>query len=151
MNKENVFELLQSAFIAQLSLTEKYRSYKEVSEILTPYFSKEYIEIFTNEHLHHDDQGYRILGADVFDYFIPFFSYNKQTNVEFNSDKIIVYEFFPASYAGGVIWDDHYKTIVLTKQQSNWIISDYVFSSQKPNDLEKLETKPNHSSSSVES
>nr|WP_017753542.1 DUF3993 domain-containing protein [Calidifontibacillus oryziterrae] len=131
--KNEIFTFLQEAFVAQLSLAEKYRTQQEVSEILSPFFTEEYQLLFTKEHLFLEPEGVIMYGTDIPDYFIPFYSYNDNTKLLTTLDKIIVYEYFLPQLEGSIIWDQpHYQILTITKTTSGWQISDYEISEAKP-------------------
>ena len=51
LNQEEIFAFLEEAFSAQVSLSEVERSLEEVKEVLVPYFSDDYIDMFIKENV----------------------------------------------------------------------------------------------------
>lgn len=138
-SRNQIFTLLEEAFYAQLSLTEDYRTMEEIESILSPYFTDEYIELFLEEHLSEDENGYIILGSDTFYYVVPFFSYDKTTKLIQKGDKMIVYEYFAPFYEGGVVWEGHFEGLSLLNNDG-WKISHYYNDTVKPQLKQSFET-----------
>lgn len=134
LSQEQVFSLLQEAFTAQTSLTNEFRSYDEVQQILSPYFNEEYMNKFLEENVIKEEQGYIVYGSDFAFYFIPFYSYSEQTKILFDKEenKIFVYEFFESPESGPVAYDDHFEVITLEKINSNWLITELSIEDEAP-------------------
>lgn len=133
LTKDETFLFLQDAFLAQLSLGDNYRTPEEVSQILSPFFTDHYQQLFNTEHLFSEPEGLIMYGTDVMDYFIPLYSYDENTKVMTTSNKIIVYEYFLPQIEGSVIWDKpHYEVLTITRSNGDWQISDYEISEEKP-------------------
>lgn len=133
MSREDTFLFLQEAFKAQTSLGDQFRTEKEIRDVLSPYFTDEYQKLFIAEHIFSEPEGFILYGSDVFDYFIPMYSYDDNTKIITDRNKIIVYEYFLPELDGPVIWDKpHYESITLKKIKSGWRISDYNISEEKP-------------------
>lgn len=133
MTKEETFPFLQEALSAQLSLGDKFRSEKEISDVLSPYFTEEYQNLFVAEHIFSEPEGLIMYGSDVFDYFIPMYSYDENTKIMTEKNKIIVTEYFLPQLEGPVIWErPHYESITIIKTNNGWKISEYLISEDKP-------------------
>jgi Protein of unknown function (DUF3993) len=114
-DEKGIFELLKSGFMAQVSLSEKGRSLKEVALILEPYFSDSFIEIFLNENIVEEGGQYVTYGSDFAPYYIPFYSYSDKTRVVNHNDSIFVVEFFPPVTEGPVNYDGHYQAVEIER------------------------------------
>lgn len=133
MTKEETFLFLQDALSAELSLGDKFRSEKEMTEVLSPYFTNDYQKLFIAEHIFSEPEGFIMYGSDVFDYFIPMYSYDDNTKIITGKNKMIVTEYFLPQLEGPVIWDKpHYESITIIKTKDGWKISDYLISEKKP-------------------
>lgn len=138
LSEEEAFRFLQEALDAQIALTEKPRSMKEIEESLGQYFTKEYtkdfIEMNVKENM--DGTGYLAYGTDFALYYIPFFTYDENTKLAYDSkrDKWYVYEWFEESSEGPVSYAGHYEAIGLTFTNNGWSIDDYQISFD-PNEL----------------
>lgn len=133
MTKEETFLFLQDALSAELSLGDKFRSEKEMTEVLSPYFTNDYQKLFIAEHIFSEPEGFIMYGSDVFDYFIPMYSYDNNTKIITGKNKMIVTEYFLPQLEGPVIWDKpHYESITIIKTKDGWKISDYLISEKKP-------------------
>jgi hypothetical protein len=108
-----VLEFLQSAFMAQVSLSEKGRSLNGVRSILEPYFNESFIQLFLNENIVEESGQYLTYGSDFAPYYIPFYSYSDKTKVVNHHDSIFVVEFFPTVTEGPVNYEGHYEAVEL--------------------------------------
>ncbi|MED4353040.1 DUF3993 domain-containing protein [Schinkia azotoformans] len=133
MTREETFLFLQEALSAQLSLGDKFRSEQEISDVLSPYFTEDYQKLFVAEHIFSEPEGFIMYGTDVFDYFIPMYSYDVNTKIMTDKNKIIVTEYFLPQLEGPVVWEKpHYESITIIKTKAGWKISDYLVSEDKP-------------------
>ncbi|OEH94455.1 DUF3993 domain-containing protein [Bacillus solimangrovi] len=124
-DREEVFQFLEEAYAAQLSLNEKYRSLDEVHKHLNPYFTKDYTNIFVTERLFHDDEGYYLPGSDSFYAFVPHFKFNERTKIDMiDEHTLIVSEWFEANNEGPWSWDAHEEDVILKKQDGTFKIYD---------------------------
>lgn len=137
-----VLEILQNAFAAQVSLSMEYRTYEEVKEVLTPYFSDEYAERFLHDNLVEHENRFIILGSDSANYFIPFFTYSDETKVVYdqNENKIYVYEYFEEVLEGPVTYDSHYETITFEKENDRWVVKNLTISDNLEKKIEETTT-----------
>ncbi|MEH7177353.1 DUF3993 domain-containing protein [Neobacillus vireti] len=135
--KTEVFSLLQEAFETQISLSEKTRTKKEIIELLDPYFSKVYQELFWNENIFEEEGEFVTYGSDFAQYYIPFFQYSNKTKVVISSDRIYVFEFFPASTDGPVGYDEHYEGVLLNKVNGGWKVDQFLYNNIPDSVLEK--------------
>lgn len=133
MSRDETFLFLQDALAAQLSLGDMFHTEKEVIAVLSPYFSNDYQKLFIEEHIFSEPEGLILYGTDVFDYFIPMYSYDSNTKIMSKKNKMMVYEYFLPQIDGPVIWDKpHYEILTLTKTKEGWKISDFFISEDKP-------------------
>ncbi|SEN32419.1 Protein of unknown function [Mesobacillus persicus] len=122
LNQEEIFAFLEDAFSAQVSLSEVERSLEGVKEVLFPYFSDDYIDMFIKENVVEENGKFFTLGSDFARYYIPFYTYSNQTKVVQLNDSVFVVEFFPASTEGPVTYDDHYVALELKSENTGWKI-----------------------------
>ena len=152
LNKEEAFRLLQNAFKTQVALSEKPRSMEEVKESLKRYFTPEYtndfIEMNVQENM--DGEGYLAYGTDFALYYIPFFTYDENTKVGYDSDlnQWYVYEWFEESSEGPVTYNGHYEAVGLTFEDGRWAVDDYQiqFNPDELSTSADLEDEPNNKS-----
>jgi hypothetical protein len=126
LSREMVFQFLESAFRAQISLSEKDRPIEEVHSILDAYFSKDYKRRFLDVNLHEENGKFFTYGTDFGEYYIPFFDYSEYTKVVIEQTEIYVFEYFPQNQQGPVGYDSHYEGILLKKYGDQWKISEYL-------------------------
>ena len=152
LNEEEAFRLLQNAFKTQVALSEKPRSMEEVKESLGRYFTPEYtndfIEMNVQENM--DGEGYLAYGTDFALYYIPFFTYDENTKVGYDSDlnQWYVYEWFEESSDGPVTYNGHYEAVGLTFEDGRWAVDDYQiqFNPDELSTSADLEDEPNNKS-----
>ena len=152
LNEEEAFRLLQNAFKTQVALSEKPRSMEEVKESLGRYFTPEYtndfIEMNVQENM--DGEGYLAYGTDFALYYIPFFTYDENTKVGYDSDlnQWYVYEWFEESSEGPVTYNGHYEAVGLTFEDGRWAVDDYQiqFNPDELSTSADLEDEPNNKS-----
>ena len=123
--KEDVYEFLESAFLAQVSLSERGRSMAEVEEALDPFFKDGYKDEFIKENIVKENGEYWAYGSDFSRYYIPFYTFSEKTKIISIEDRIVVVEYFPASEEGPVGYKSHYKGIELEMVNGSWKASTY--------------------------
>ncbi|UII57225.1 DUF3993 domain-containing protein [Cytobacillus spongiae] len=121
--RKDMFKFLQSAFEAQVSLSEKERSMEEVNKVLSPYFSKEYSELFLEENLHSFNGQFITFGTDFAFFYIPYFSYTDDTKIVREDNLVYVFEFFPANNEGPVSYSDHYDGLLLEETSEGVLVT----------------------------
>lgn len=122
-----VFKVLAEAFQAQVSLSEEKRDRAEVDGILSPYFTRQAASIFLEENLHEKNGKYFTLGSDFAIYYIPFFTYSKETKIKSEEDRLVVYEFFPTNTEGPVSYESHYQGVLMVREQGRWKVSEFYY------------------------
>jgi hypothetical protein len=125
-NREKVFQFLESAFQAQLSLSEKDRTIEEIEAVLSPYFTKQYQEEFLKLNLHEGNGKYFTYGTDFGQLYIPFFAFSKNTKMVIEEEKIYVFEYFPKNLQGPVGYESHYEGLLIDKIEEQWKVSRYL-------------------------
>lgn len=134
--REEIFQVLQEGFRAQVSLSEEKRDLAEVYETLAPYFTKQTASDFLEENLYEKNGKYFTLGSDFALYYIPFFTYSEETKIKTGEDSLFVYEFFPEISEGIVTYKSHYQGILLVREQEKWKISEFYYNVDPENLLE---------------
>lgn len=125
--KDEVFKLLNEAFEVQVSLSEQPRSKEEIIDLLTPYFTEDYLKLFWEENIFEEKGKFITYGSDFALYYIPFFQYSDDTKVIIAPEGIYVFEYFPASIEGPVGYDDHYEGVLFKKVSENWKVNQYLY------------------------
>ena len=126
-NREEVLTFAQSAFEAQVSISEKPRTIDEIDKILSPYFSGAAKELFYEENLFIENGLFITYGTDFPIYYIPFFTYSEETKVVWMDQKIYLFEFFPKSEEGPVSYESHYEGVLLTNDEGEWKIAEFLY------------------------
>ncbi|MBS4172324.1 DUF3993 domain-containing protein [Bacillus sp. FJAT-49736] len=121
-------QFVQAAFHTQVVLSEKERSLKNVEEMLSNYFTKEFISQFNMENLVKTKNGYQTFGSDFPLYYIPFFSYDERTKVKKIGRKVYVYENMAKKDAGPVVYKNDYQGVRITNINGKWKIDEILYS-----------------------
>ncbi|MCM3029143.1 MULTISPECIES: DUF3993 domain-containing protein [unclassified Niallia] len=121
--RKDVLLFLEEAFHAQVHLSEKHRELSEVNALLTPYFSDDYINKFLKANLVKENGKYIIYGSDFAPYYIPYFQFSENTEIDIHSQKIYVYEYFESPDDGPLYYEDHYEGMLLEKINGQWKVS----------------------------
>jgi hypothetical protein len=124
-DREEAFSILESAFEAQMSLSEKVRTMAEVDDVLNPYFTEDYKQKFLEENLVEEDGHYFTYGSDFALYYIPFYQYTEETKVVGIEDSLYIVEHFPASEDGPVSYESHYEGVQLVTEDGSWKVAAY--------------------------
>ncbi|MGM0902534.1 MAG: DUF3993 domain-containing protein [Bacillota bacterium] len=116
-DEREMFDFLKSAFTAQVSLSEKGRSLKEVELILEPYFSESFIHLFLKENIVEESGQYLTYGSDFAPHYIPFYTYSDKTKIVNHNGSIFVVEFFPTVTEGPVTYEGHYQAVEMERTE----------------------------------
>jgi hypothetical protein len=125
--REKVFNFLEEAFEAQVSLSEEGRTMAEIGEILDPYFTGDYKTKFIKENVVGQENDYMTYGTDFAPYYIPFYAFSEETKVVDMGNEIYVLEYFPGNGEGPVSYENHYEGLKLVKEKGSWKVADYMY------------------------
>jgi hypothetical protein len=125
-SREKVFQFLESAFQAQISLSEKDRTMEEIDALLDPFFTKQYQQQFLEVNLQEQNGKFFTYGTDFGQLYIPFFAFSENTKVVIEKKKIYVFEYFPKNQLGPVGYDAHYEGLLIDKMEEQWKVSQYL-------------------------
>ncbi|MBU8877634.1 DUF3993 domain-containing protein [Bacillus sp. FJAT-29790] len=126
-NEQVVLQFLDTAFQAQVSLSEKERSMDEINELLSPYFTEDNKKQFLAENLVSENGRYLTYGTDAPLFYIPFFTFSDETKVVWTKYKIYVFEYFPENDEGPVSYESHYEGLILVKENGKWKVAEYLY------------------------
>lgn len=123
LSDKEIAQFLDTALNAQLSLNNEQRSLSEVKEVLSPYFTEAYMEMFIRERLFQENKGWYLPGSDDYYAFVPLFSYDERTVIHHTDRLIKISEFVEANDQGPWSWDAHTESLVLRYTTEGWKIS----------------------------
>jgi hypothetical protein len=138
LTRKEVIAFLKGGFEAQVALSEQLRTKKEVTDLLNPYFSEKYLNLFWKENIVEEEGKYGTYGSDFALYYIPYYQFSKKTKVEIGSKEIYVYEYFPANEEGPVSYKSHYEGLLLKKIAGKWKIDQYLNEAHPKPTLKKV-------------
>ncbi|MGE7764310.1 DUF3993 domain-containing protein [Peribacillus sp. NPDC096540] len=132
LHREEVFSLVQEALVNQGSISEEVRTKKAIKEKLYTHFTENFTEKFVEANVVKVDGGFAAYGSDFAPYYIPFFSYNENTEVVYgkSGEFIYVQEEFPVSEDGPVSSGKHIESVTLKKENNEWKVADVMYESE---------------------
>ncbi|WP_170971538.1 DUF3993 domain-containing protein [Peribacillus simplex] len=133
LHREEVLSLVQDAMENQGSISEEVRTKEAIEGKLDKHFTDDFIKKFVQANVVKVDGGYTAFGSDFAPYYIPFFSYDKNTEIiyEKNGDYIYVQEEFRDTGDGPVSMEKHVESVTLKKENGVWKITDVKYGSEK--------------------
>ncbi|WP_170974029.1 DUF3993 domain-containing protein [Peribacillus simplex] len=133
LHREEVLSLVRDAMENQGSISEEVRTKEAIEGKLDKHFTDDFIKKFVQANVVKVDGGYTAFGSDFAPYYIPFFSYDKNTEIiyEKNGDYIYVQEEFRDTGDGPVSMEKHVESVTLKKENGVWKITDVKYGSEK--------------------
>ncbi|MFJ7508163.1 DUF3993 domain-containing protein [Peribacillus simplex] len=133
LNREEVLSLVQDAMKNQSSISEEVSTKETIEGKLDKHFTGDFIEKFVQANVVKVDGGYTAFGSDFAPYYIPFFSYDKNTEIvyEKNGDFIYVQEEFQDTGDGPSSMEKHVESVTLKKENDVWKVMDVKYESEK--------------------
>lgn len=132
IHREKVLSLVQEALNDQSSLSQEVRTKKDIKEKLNNHFTEEFADKFIEANVTKVEGGYMAFGTDFAPYYIPFFSYDDNTEVTYGEDAKYIYvqEAFEATEGGPVSSGKHVEVVTLKKENNVWKIADVSYISE---------------------
>ncbi|WP_260284145.1 DUF3993 domain-containing protein [Peribacillus aracenensis] len=133
LHREEVLSLVQDAMENQGSISEEVRTKEAIEAKLGKHFTGDFIKKFVEANVVEVDGGYMAFGSDFAPYYIPFFSYDKNTEIVYgkNGDVIYVQEKFQDTGDGPVSMKKHVESVTLKKENDVWKVMDVNYESDK--------------------
>ncbi|MFE4703979.1 DUF3993 domain-containing protein [Peribacillus simplex] len=133
LHREEVLSLVQDAMENQGSISEEVRTKEAIEGKLDKHFTADFIKKFVQANVVKVDGGYTAFGSDFAPYYIPFFSYDKNTEIVYgkNGDVIYVQEEFQDTGDGPVSMEKHVESVTLKKENDVWKVMDVKYESDK--------------------
>ncbi|MEY8189212.1 DUF3993 domain-containing protein [Peribacillus simplex] len=133
LHREEVLSLVQDAMENQGSISEEVRTKEAIEGKLDKHFTGDFIKKFVEANVVEVDGGYMAFGSDFAPYYIPFFSYDKNTEIVYgkNGDVIYVQEEFQDIGDGPVSMKKHVESVTLKKENDVWKVMDVNYESDK--------------------
>jgi Protein of unknown function (DUF3993) len=115
--------LVKEAFQTQVSLSEKPQPMENIEKQLHDSFTEELTNSFIEENVVAAEGGYLTFGSDFAPHYVPFFSYDKSTNVQYTDGKWYIWEERSGEEVGPVSTASGVEAVVLTKEKGDWKVS----------------------------
>ena len=120
---QDIYQFLQESHQKQIDQhTKSFYSKSEIQDALGSHFTREYSQFFIEEMFWFQDGAWRVIPTDYLIGYVPDFSYNGETKIEYKGNHIIVSEFFPANDYGPVSWEAHTQTVTIAYSTKGLII-----------------------------
>ncbi|EMA6341348.1 DUF3993 domain-containing protein [Bacillus cytotoxicus] len=114
VNQKEIFTTIQKGYEAQFSIRGKQLSMEKMYEVLSPYFTNNFLQVFTDENSNHDKQSG--------EYLLPTkeapFSFSSQTKLAYNEEYRLLYV-----YERGK--NKQYQIVTLQKDDGRWKLAGY--------------------------
>ncbi|SIQ81350.1 Protein of unknown function [Peribacillus simplex] len=133
LHRDEVLSLVKDAMENQGSISEEVRTKEAIEGKLGKHFTGDFIKKFVQANVVKVDGGYTAFGSDFAPYYIPFFSYDKNTEIVYgkNGDVIYVQEEFGDTGDGPVSMEKHVESVTLKKENDVWKVTDVKYESDK--------------------
>ncbi|MFL8935648.1 DUF3993 domain-containing protein [Rossellomorea oryzaecorticis] len=115
--------MVKEAFQTQVSLSEKPQPMEDIEKQLNESFTEELTNSFIEDNVVMAEGGYMTFGSDFAPHYIPFFSYDKSTNVDYKNGKWYIWEERTGEDEGPVSTASGVEAVVLTKEKGNWKVA----------------------------
>jgi len=124
VDREEVFALLHTTRNIQEEFTNKYYTYEQLYNKLSPFVTDSFFQAFTDTHITQTSKGYIALGTDVNGLYIPKFSYSNGTKISYDeqNDLIYIYEKMP-NINDASNHPSHYEYVVISKEDNKLKVS----------------------------
>ncbi|WHY58055.1 DUF3993 domain-containing protein [Peribacillus simplex] len=133
LHRDEVLSLVKDAMENQGSISEEVRTKEAIEGKLDKHFTGDFIKKFVQANVVKVDGGYTAFGSDFAPYYIPFFSYDKNTEIIYgkNGDVIYVQEELGDTGDGPVSMEKHVESVTLKKENDVWKVTDVKYESDK--------------------
>ncbi|XXM73343.1 DUF3993 domain-containing protein [Lysinibacillus sphaericus] len=115
--------VVKEAFKTQVSLSEKPQPMEDIEKQLHASFTEELTNSFLEDNVVQAEGGYMTFGSDFAPHYIPFFSYDKYTNVHYVNGKWYIWEERSGEEEGPVSTASGVEAVVLMKEKGDWKVS----------------------------
>ena len=120
---EEIFNFLKAASLKQHNYNATYPSKAAIQDELSSHFTREFSRFFIDNMYWEHNGVWEVLATDYLIGYVPDFSYNSNTKVQYKGNEIIVSEFVPAVDEGPVTWDAHTETVTISNSADGMIIT----------------------------
>ena len=125
ISQESVDGIVEEAAAKQRLLMEGTYTVEEIKEIMQPYFTDQFINVFMEETMFEEDGFFQMLGTDFAPHVIPPFGDDidlEECNVN-REERMCLYGYFPAFNDGPVGYEAHYEAVILAIEDGEWKIT----------------------------
>ncbi|MFD3447960.1 DUF3993 domain-containing protein [Microbacteriaceae bacterium 4G12] len=130
INKEEVFQTIQKGYEAQYAIRGKQLSMEKMYERLSPYFTDNFLQVFTDENSNDTKtSGNHLLSKK------PPFSFTNQTKLAYDKEHGLLYVYERVDEKGTLI----YEIIILQQDKKKWKLAGYHANEKLLTEIQQLE------------
>ncbi|KEK25922.1 DUF3993 domain-containing protein [Bacillus gaemokensis] len=127
VDRKEVFTTIQKGYEVQFSIRGKHLSMGKMYDALSPYFTENFLQVFTDENSNGDKRSA--------DYLLPTkeapFSFNSQTKLAYDEEHDILYVYERTK-------NEQYQIVTLQNDKGKWKLGAYHESQQLFTEIKKL-------------
>ncbi|PEY41465.1 hypothetical protein CN354_06525 [Bacillus cereus] len=128
MDRKEVFTTIQKGYEAQFSIRGKHLSMGKMYDALSPYFTNNFLQVFTDENSNGDKRSG--------EYLLP----TKEAPLSFTSQTKLAYdEEHRLLYVYERMKNEQYQILTLQKEEGKWKLAGYHESQQLLTEMQKLQ------------
>ncbi|WP_317951418.1 DUF3993 domain-containing protein, partial [Rossellomorea marisflavi] len=99
------------------------REKADIEAMLSDYFTDEQVKGFMEENLYQEGDGYSAFGSDFASYYIPFFTFDKETKAAFDDGHWYIWEVRSGDEEGPVSTVQGEEVVKLSFTDGKWKVS----------------------------
>ena len=124
ISQESVDGIVEEAAAKQRLLMEGTYTVEEIKEIMQPYFTDQFINVFMEETMFEEDGFFQMLGTDFAPHIIPPLESDAELEecAAGEGERICLYGYYPAYNDGPVGYESHYEAVILKNEDGKWKI-----------------------------
>jgi hypothetical protein len=130
ISREDVFNTIHKGYEAQYSIRGKQLSIEKMYDVLTPYFTDNFLQVFTDENS--DDT--KSSGSYLLDKTPPF-SFTSATKIRYDKEHELLYVYERVAGQG----EPMFKVVILQQDKGKWKMASYNEHEMLPTEIKKLE------------
>lgn len=128
INREEIFQTIRKGYEAQYSIRDQHYSVEKMYDILSPYITDNFLQVFTDEnHSRSKTSGAHLLTK------VPPFTFTSSTSITFDKEHQLVY-----IYERNKSQSPVYQIVVMQKEKGIWKMASYTENEMLPSDIRRF-------------
>lgn len=129
INRDEIFDTIRKGYEAQYSIRDKHYTVEKMYNMLTPYITDNFLQVFTDENPSHTKSSGQHLLTKV-----PPFTFTASTSISYDKDHQLLYIYERITDPTPL-----YKIVVMQKEKGKWKMAAYNENETLPIDIQNLE------------